>query len=255
MGMRRASSVDFHRNDDKFFGITLMGNYTAEHEWGIEKIERTFGIVHNTKIDGVKRYQIQSLPETVNNQSLQLMLMTSGDEALLASFSPFRIVKPDLTKNFLEGCDLGYNDKNAASWNSEEFAVHTKENDVLQNMRDLFQAFLDKDVSIWVGASPNPFDRGGLNICITSLFPAEFNKQIVESHKAERKLQRAFAKSGVAEKIKAAGKTHKVYPRFKGKELEFYLGYSMDANSGYFTLADINNWLDNNKGPIVEKKK
>jgi hypothetical protein len=76
--MRRASSnVHFIIDDNKnFFGVSLGYDFTAEHEWGISRMKRYFGI--DSKEMGIKSRTITK-GEVFFAKDENLCLLTSHE--------------------------------------------------------------------------------------------------------------------------------------------------------------------------------
>ena len=56
-------------DEDKFVGISLGYDFTAEHEWGIADMKRLFGIPEPTKKNmGIACRTITKCPDTLHTQ-------------------------------------------------------------------------------------------------------------------------------------------------------------------------------------------
>ena len=61
--MRRAFHGVVLEEDGNFFGFNLGADYTAEHEWGIKRLEHDFEICHSPSLFGLKKRQIARVPD------------------------------------------------------------------------------------------------------------------------------------------------------------------------------------------------
>lgn len=126
-------------------------------------------------------------------------------------------------------------------------------------LKRLHQAFLDKDVAIWLGGS-GPFQNAGLCIGITSLIPNEGKKTMAAADLDNIDLQEAADKTNIIARLKAAKCTfYACSPRWASEKERKSTKYSMvfwlnpidqkDNNYGWFTVEELEQWI-RGVGPI-----
>jgi len=264
MGLRRSNKLLWHTDESngQFFGVTLMADFTAEHEWGIKKIEGAFGITKDKTHQDIRRYQITEKPN--------MEFISHSGKTLFGWLYGYRDAL-NLQKETLGhmGLNVYKNMDDASAWCDGEFAVLATTDEKRANLHLLRDAFDALDVAIWIGSSGNnPFDRGGLNLLIVSKLPADINAHITQSHIEDDALQAADIACGIRKKLQEAGKRfNALSPRLQADgTLLYWLNPSNisekypfhklvpEPQCGWYTVKDLEDWIAGN-GPVVTPKK
>jgi hypothetical protein len=164
-------------DETTFIGVCLGWDFTAEHEWGIERIQDEFDIDPKTfKINKCPNSCILNV-ETVDNERITTLVFEEsyirsrhGNDPQ-AAFNDFNkcygeelsLPNPKYTKR----------DPNlATAWDSRSFAVRVRGKEYGQMIQSLHISMLRLDACIWLGQQhpENPFERAGLLITIPSVF-------------------------------------------------------------------------------------
>lgn len=262
--MRRSRETIFQADEyGIFFGITLAGDFTAEHEWGVKDIQRSFKIpAKDTSIVGIKRY-------TITDLHLNLSFLKKGKkkvtEALLYFNENWGLGeeldnKAYPNKDFFNRRELNnWEPTPCSAWDGASFGVRVFDKESIDKLEEVYEAFLRGDIAIWVGGQ-GIFNRGGLHIIIPSKMPKEYIQQLYLDHLESNRLKDAVSKLTIEEDLKAAGKRwHALSPAFfkdeNGNEIiKFWLNPwgQKENNFGWFTEKELRQWI-NNEGPIPVK--
>jgi len=160
--MRTASKVTTLFNSaDEFCGFFLAADFCAEHEWGIDRMQSQ--LCMKKDILGIQGRVIRSaaLPNiALHKTSRATYLCASG------WFSD-RLDR-------LDKLDALYRTKESAlpfvaAWNGEDFCIAAFQKEGKAMLETLMAAIEQEDCAVFLGGkTANPFDRGGLTICIVS---------------------------------------------------------------------------------------
>lgn len=261
------SNLNLWRNEqEKLIGLSLGWDFTAEHEWGIEEIQQAFGLetrsvdVRGAKL-GLARLSVTDIPP--------VRLIAKGDtEALLVFDNIHGMSNTDIAKRLRDVLTY-YTDKDTATaWDKKSFAVRSKDPEVVHLLKELHQAFAQKDAVIFLGGGDGPFANRGLVIAIKSLLPEEFIEEALKSDKGYRKMLKAATKTGIKKRLEKAGirwyalKAGSVMNSTKDGDVDtkhsvmFFLN-PMDQqhnNSGWYTVEQLDQWIAG-EGPIPKGEK
>lgn len=172
----------YFTEDGEFFQFNLGWNYKAEHEMGIGHLKHKFGISSSDSDFGIERRRITKIPD---------FLYLYEDEKEAATYLAFTgychgasgIPSGSVREETQQWLDEEY----AAAWDECEFAIAAHEDPHRDHLRKLHEAFLAKDVAIWVGGSvnPYPFANGGLQITIISDLPEKYAAILEDDDRAQ----------------------------------------------------------------------
>jgi hypothetical protein len=139
------------------------------------------------------------------------------------------------------------------AWNEVTFVVFSNNPNTIKQLRQVYEAICRLDAEMWVGGG-GLFQNAGFIICIASIIPKETTDQWEAADKEREAIQKEFAATGIAEKLRLADKRYFALSPRRGKKggLEFYLNpYEQHKyNYGPVTLKDLEDWI-NEKGKIV----
>lgn len=229
--MRRANDNGFlfevEGDDRRLVGVNLGADYCAEHEWGVKNIYRDFDIgpVRGRRVepfsDPLKEGKVGIEARTITRVAAGVRLLKldaervrgktkapAPDWALVYSpHSAWRTPEQDeeaLLSQLTRACSFYGDQRLATAWDESSFAVrvHADDKPLLER---LYQAFMDKDVAIWVGGG-HVFQNGGLVLAIVSAIPFEKANTMLEADLDNIRLIEAAAETGIEARLKAAGK-------------------------------------------------
>ena len=185
--------------DDKFIGVSLGFDFTAEHEWGIKGIKRNFGIPESTKRNmGIKSRTITKCSPLIFKEETH----KKNKFALLYSGLSWRSVEenekytPSDLENYVS--DLEWtskwikdhpNEKNreniVTAWDEDGFGIGLMGEKDVQYLKELKVALENKNVTIaFINLTPNnPFSRASLSILISDRIPEEARKEMFDADK------------------------------------------------------------------------
>lgn len=275
--MRKAySNYKFLIENDQLLGVSLGYDFCAEHEWGIKKMQKQFGIGEEQnkqglfcKIFGGKKF---GLPLRMINKG-EVILIEEKEFTFLYSkeYTSWWDKKERSLKNFLpRDLDLKYFDKNniQTAWSEENFCVLTNDEKGRSYLKELKEAFDKKDIAI-ATLGGGVFEGTSLSLIIASRLPEEFKQQMYNVDKSAYDLVEYEKKIGVTElKEKTRGNGYKGEKYFcacsanwinyedekereKSKkklktkfDIQYWVNYSDDDNNyGWYTAEEIIKWL------------
>lgn len=253
--MRRGMKPNIVFENEKVIGVNLSSDFTAEHEWGIAKINDAFGIDVKAA-PGVSRRKINTVPNT----------LTWIDDRKSSGFvyRPWWVEKTleQITKrvvNHEELHELAYTPNPLrAAWSEDDFAVISSGPEQKKALREVYHAFESFDIGIFL-AGKQLFENAGLCITILSRLPQSIKDLWKSADEEADKLRKAFADSGIAELLTKKGKRwYALTPRKFDKDGELLMWLNPQEqnkyNAGWVTLQDLLDW-SNDKGKVMKEKK
>jgi hypothetical protein len=252
--MRRAfNDYDFIEQDGQIIGINLGYDWCSEHEWGIGKMMSKLGVPGNSEPEnfGIKARMVTKFPEDLFH------FLKNQNQACLV-FD--RLWPPDRKPKMKDFGDIQlWKDKDlATAWDESSFGIMVTDEHI-SDLERLYQAFKDKDITVWLGGSGNPFANSGLIFCITSKIPEDVKQRMLDADIDRYNLLQAAEATGIEEKVRGAGKKfYALSPRWKDdekKEVVFWLNPHDQGqnNYGWYSVQDLEDWCEG-KGPIPMTK-
>jgi hypothetical protein len=253
--MRRSNRPQwFFDKAGQLLGLALGSDSCAEHETGIEGLERLFQL--DMSKDGIERRRITVLPPDLSFQSGRA---TSGG-GFDAIFCQATWLSHGLEGRMKDGALRFYRDcPLACAWDERSFgavAYGVESSIDRERLRRLRKAFEEKDIGIWTNVGVF-HSGGGLILRILSTVTEQEAKEILQEDLDERRLQKEFEACGIKEELRKAGK------RWIGlsarwaddkKTMRFWLNpYSGDAQYGWYTLEELKQWAKGT-GPVLQKR-
>lgn len=246
MRASRDGSFIFQTKHDKLIGINLGADYVAEHEWGIEDINRMLGIDKESGV-GLDRRKV-----TKDTPFLFWFEKTIAKKKYVG-FAMYR---------FYEGVeewsprDGFYSTKDFhAGWSKDGFyclteADYKKSADYLKEIHD---ALKNKNACVWLGGG-GVFQNSGLCIGIVDKMPQEIFKGWADSDNDQIALKAEFDATGIEKILRDAGKDwFYLGPKrnSEGKMIIWLNPREQDIHdSGYFTVKELKQWA-HNTGPVM----
>lgn len=227
--MRRGMDAEVFVEDGKLYGFNLGADFTSEHEWGIDKLKRVFGVTNTKK------------------KLLGIIAPVLGVDARTITEKPTDMLKSFEIYPFREDRHI------FTAWDDGSFGILVDET-YKKELADLYDAFNKKDIVFGMGRG-NVFKNSGLLLIVRSAMSKE---ELYEKDLDYLNLQKAAEKTGIAKKLKEVGKKYyALSPRWKDettkKEVIFWLN-PMDQhiyNSGWYGIEELMQWA-NNEGPIIK---
>ena len=274
--MRRGYNSELIKDEQgQLLGFNLGADYCAEHEWGIDKIKRSFGIdVYSSEKPFARWWEKILLVTTKSALGVDKRLITKCPELVKGeykiSIKDYKQPKSKPVKHTIYY--IGFKDYYYSSAAKEErfeeeikrgvYSVSETENvwgwwsegDFMvastdkQAIEDLYQAFQVLDVTISVGGG-NVFQNGGLHFVIKSRISQEVIDDVYQKDLDNLNLKKAASSTGIYEKLEKAGKHFfALSPRWKDaekKEIVFWLNPQEQHanNSGWYTISDLEDWI------------
>lgn len=267
--VKRAYNGDFLRDNQsgEIIGISLGGDYYAEHEQPIIQLRWLFGVDSNKL--GIERFTATKFPRplvktgTVNRQPAMLIYLSarrmSKYEQEIQEGANCKKIAGDLG---LLG--WGANEDFIAAWDSESFGVLVRGQEQVAHMQDVLKLWDDQEICVIHSNGNGPFGASGLSFIRCSAFSESEKQALLDRDLNALRLRKAAEKTGIAKKLKKAGLGWYALepewtdffkePKYESKyEVIFFLNpQSQDKyNCGWFTVEDLLQWIKG-KGPIVK---
>ena len=266
--MRRSRETEILRNEDnQVVGVWMKADFTAEHEWGIKDLCDLLGVDgEKLGIDG----------RTIT--SVECLSLIKGKKGLYL-YANHYVTDKDVAERLDKHQELHTYSKTDvpvdSAWSGKTFCVLAKDDETKSALEEIYQAAQTNDFTLWIGGGGNnPFDRGGLVIAIKSRISQEATQHMLEHDQNERDLKEESERLGIEAKVKDCKHVawgYKVFPCWaaqrkgfaerNGKGIEertehkvVYWLRGRDI-SGYFTVEEINEWVDKNTGIIADEIK
>ena len=263
--------------DGAVIAVSLGADFTAEHEWGIDRIQGLLGIKGASRVDlqlttmerlkeffGLQKYDtgieartMTKAPSVVDN------LGTKGvkDKHSGLTFYGIGIREHyyfDREVDWKTYVDWFNKDREEliGHWSGDRFLFMCPDKKVVQEFKDAFDRM---DIAVWVGGS-GPFQNGGLVIAIASRVPQGLRDDMAAVDLDRIALQKAAHATGIYQKLKGAGKSYyALSPRWKDEAksgVKFWLNPQEQNiyNYGWYGVEELEQWAKGT-GPIVKKAK
>lgn len=263
--------------DGTLLGVNLGADFTAEHEWGIKDIRRTYGI--DDADEGVGRRQIRTFPEgNLMRGSVSLKVTDYSERKRKAStdtwhglvsfryYDSERKHWPELSETMVRQFELAPygSDDFCGAWDGGSFGLLAKDEAVVTQLYDAIVQ-LDLCIGLFNGESWNPFSRSGLGLLIASRVPQSVRDQWLESDRDGRRLVEAAKATGIADRLEKAGlRYYALSPKWatgmRGEppETKHPVVYWLNPqeqdrhNHGWFTVEQLDQWIKG-RGPIPKR--
>ena len=177
--------------DNKFIGISLGYDFTAEHEWGIDGMKRMFGMPELTKKTlGVRA---RSITKNIDNLVLKKQTYKKKKFAILYTGYSYRSLEEsekniphdleNYKKEILNRVEYyeEYQTKNpkdpiVTAWSGDGFGIGVMGIDEVSYLEELYEALNNKNIVIThINLTPdNPFSNSALSILIKNRIPQNF---------------------------------------------------------------------------------
>lgn len=229
--------------DNEFVGFLLSADFTAEHEWGVDGILRSFNIDRTTIKD-----QVNDNVENIElgfkrNKDSQSLKILEGKKKGFYLFTNPNYTDYDI--DFLERVSF-----EEGAWDGDDFSIYAENK---ENLEKILEAEKENDISITLVGTDNPFGGGGLAILINSKIPKEEKEKRIKSEQDYIDLLVKVKKTGIEKLLKDNDKGYfALSPRLDEEgNLKFWLNPKEQRKNeaGWYTIEDLKLWVEN-KGPI-----
>lgn len=248
--MRQGYNNSIIYTDDRdFLGVNLGSDYCAEHEWGTNKIKLKFGI--NGSLLGIDGRKVSKVPNNLAwIENYRLMKNPRDNRLWCGIYFDYDIEKPYVNAvSYDDKCDL------ISAWDGSSFAVISCNQQNVKLLKQLYNAFQNNDVLMWLGGG-GVFKNCGLCFGIASKFPKQIADEWMCKDIENNKLMSEFKSTGIEDKLNAADKRYFALKphRDANGSLKFWLNpvEQNKYNFGWFNLEDLEAWAQG-KGPIIKQ--
>lgn len=272
-------------NKGEIIGVSLGADYCAEHEWGIKGIKRAFGIKDDDAVFGIEKRRITKLPE--NNRFFSdekakeaFVFKEAGTKKMPEAFLIYSQWDANEFTEHRELTMYKYDPKRneerdnfVAAWSEGDFGIHVRGVENVNKLREIWTAFQNKDIAIWLGGG-GVFQNAGLSFGIVSRVPEPLKEIMRAKDEDTFKLRQAAEATGLEAYLKSK-RVHKEYaisepawlalsPAWINEEAKhrskhpvmFWLNHmEQDKNNyGWFTVEELMKWGEG-RGPVIKTAK
>jgi hypothetical protein len=233
--MRESNGTEFVLTDDGQFMCVVLGhNWCSEHEWGIDSLRRSLGVMDDKDADRKGVFSMDRIKVTAADPIQGLIYQeggngVEGDDTILgfhrhfnanANFynnyetpmqvaALYKISITPLIKRDKAGRKRKLNwtpSQTLSAWDAASFCITTRDEANRGHLRELEAAFKAGDIVLHVGGSPNPFKPvTGLVLGIRSRIPSEVQKTFEDAHRDRWERTQAALATGIAKRLENAG--------------------------------------------------
>ena len=185
--------------DGKFIGVSLGSDHCAEHEWGIEGIERVFGLSSKKKEIGIARYQTG-----IPNQDRNAIGFYEGE----SYFGFYCIRKPwndsDVSDPKKWNSPPYFHSDYYSAWCENSFCFFVKarkgsknkdqqrkdrvfNKEMKTNLKKVFDALVEGKATIWIGGA-GVFSNGGLCVALADQIPQSAIDTWINNHTEQKEM-------------------------------------------------------------------
>lgn len=243
-------NVMFIHNKSKLVGINLGFDYCAEHEWGIEDLQESLGIIKDPSVFGLEK-------RIISDSSSISIAELEDHRLVLYSIHSYNYNLPSIINRYIE---LSYrsNPKDPiVYWDDSSFLIVASTKSQNYDLKSIYEGIRSNKVILTLARIS---DLGsGLKLLFLDKIPKLERIKLYEKEKEYYQLNYIdLPKTGIVNKLKKSGKRYfSLRPAYPDKDhsLIFWLN-PFDQNlylSGWFTLKDLEDWA-NNSGRIIRKK-
>lgn len=255
--------------DGVVFGVILAGDYTAEHENGIDDIRRVLGLPTKpfgftgrcitepyTNFEFTTGQKTDTVYLADDNGGLGQSKKVKSKTATLALDEYAMRSMESRVRRYMAATDF------IGAWNWQGFGITGFDKAGIAVVELLAEGLRTGDFALWVGGGNlNPFSRGGLVLVRPSLVPQDLKDTMDHADQDAKRLQDAAEKTGIFKRLEKAGcKYFACSPRWLNNmetrqptkhDIIFWLNPMQQGqnNYGWFTVEELDQWT-NGKGPV-----
>jgi hypothetical protein len=241
----------------KVTGINLGFDFCAEHEWGISKLRRAFGVGVGHEV-GIDTNLITQAPKELR--------LIEKDGAVCLIYSHF--YDPDRAKEISDRIaqeqfdrlsDKYRNGNVVAAWDEGSFAVSTNGKGGETDFLRLLYEEMGKN-NVVLGLKASAFMGNGLMFCLRNSYSKKEEDDILEAHLSQKRLSAYVESTGILERLKTANcRYFACSPKWKDEfesDVIFWLNPMEQEinNFGWMTVQDLDDWIAG-KGKVITKER
>lgn len=258
-------------DDGRIYGVVLGADFTAEHEWGVKRLKRDFGIpggrirfaeMVSTRIP---EHQHFDAVHVETDHSARKAVKTDTRSACVWTDSCDGETVRRLARRFSSDQEI------AGAWDEGAFAIRGYGNEGIAVVDLIREGIEARDISLWIGGGAgNPFARGGLVIVRHSLVPQNMSAQFDEATDDAIRLATASEATGIAKRVQegiparygspyfalSPSWTPEARKRQTAHPVIYWLNPTdqQNVNHGWFTVEELDQWIAGT-GPIPKTAK
>ena len=241
-----------------FYGVSLGWDFVSEHEWGIDGMNRKFGILKNKL--GIEGRTITKNPDILFYEDKNICILTSRQPYSKEKLTPKDILSYEMSveRNGLQ-----------TAWDESNFCIATNNKEDFKYLRDLYNAFKTNNIVITFLKSELPvFSNSALSILIADRLPQKAKDEMYFIDKKALDLIEYERKIGITdlkEKTRNGYREPKYFMACSPKwicyedekereeikkklntkfDIRYWVNYSDDDdNYGWYTAEQIIKWL------------
>ena len=275
--MRRGRKPEIKINDSGLYGFNLSSDFTAEHEWGIDKLKSMLGMPKLgtprklsmlDKLAKKEEYNVGIEARTIQTVTDHTLIF---DKFIVGSTEYYVLIccqpwykKLEITEQTLRSLELypHLGQDITAAWDDASFGLLVGEV-YKKELEELYNAMMNKNVIMAV--NNDEFDDGGLNLIIKTAISEEDANEMYEIDKDRIELKKASEKIGLDVILKTAKKSYFALTPKWGKnagtmpDTDYDVVYWLNPyeqhkyNSGWYTVEQLLKWAEN-EGPVIKRK-
>jgi hypothetical protein len=238
------------------WGVLLASDATAEHECGIRQLRHLLGTATKPGLF-IERVMTSEVSPTVVSGK-EKRAVEGHDKAQTLTLA---VGAGDNGLGWLESSLTRWGDiPLTGAFDESGFVIRGFGPDGIQVIKDIKEAFSDKDIAVWMGHEL----VGGLVIAIASRVPAALRESIDEADANRRRIAEAADATGIVDRLSEAGKVYfALRPEWITAQTQcqsshpvmFWLNpMEQHANNyGWYTVEELDQWIAG-EGPIPKKK-
>jgi len=259
---RQPEWIKFH---NRMVGINLPADFTAEHEWGIDRLKQLFGIPRYAPEEGVcgiERRKATKVPLMQGQDTLVYNERSDYKTHLIVGWESPRIAIPDDLEHAYTSSLKWDKDKTLfGAWDEGSFGIVSKLKDNTKHMKELKEAIEQTNVLVFLGGGQF-LENNGLNIVIADRVPKEQRKIMKEGDEKIQELYKLCAATGIKEKLEQAHKRYfALSPRWlNGQKSKYKVGFWLNPmeqsrySMGLYTVEELEQWIED-KGPVLKNSR
>lgn len=235
----------------RVWGAILGYDFCAEHEWGITKLLDRFGVTSDTRFLGMNRRKIIKVAEGlmwVKCRHRQGILLPDSVSLWLEEREPVEI-------RYWKTLGLTNRKGMYAAWDEESFCITSDDKMEIVRLKQVYEAFLRKDIAI-ARLSSGWAQGSSLAFIIISQMPKAVKKAWVNTDRLDNRVRREFKRTRIESLLRKKKKGFfALSPRYnKSGELVVWLNPFEQSkyNSGWFTIQDLQDWA-RDTGKVIKK--
>lgn len=270
--MKSGNKPNWIMEGERVIGLDLSADFTAEHEWGIDRLRRTLGI-DGVRVEEEGRTQYSkpfgiARRKVTNTEGVKFYKGGSFAAIICDRWKikdlDAHVEKHGIGEGFKRELPFGLRSETTAlraAWDGESFGVYG-EGEHASKVEDLWKSFMGSNIAMWVAGRVLMFGNGGLVILHIDRIPAASAEVLWLADQEQDRLWKESEKTGIRRRLKEAGKGYfACSPAWLGAgrksawKVMYWLNpiHQDENNYGWFTVEELDQWICGT-GPIPIQK-